>query len=166
MPRLARCQKLASVQANCKSLGASLVPGCCLVQATLPSSAWNLNELPLLSVRLTLDSWRQQRDDGARADARLMPARSRKHPEHADRQSRLGRVAPQPSASPLSREAAKLVVPHRSTKAYSMTAVTRGAATTSFTELKAVPRLRLSPKPPSGMAESLAYWLRDTRQAR
>jgi len=54
MPRLARCQKLASVQANCKSLGASLVPGCCLVQATLPSSAWNLNELPLLSVRLTL----------------------------------------------------------------------------------------------------------------
>ena len=86
------------------------------------------------------------------------------------RSSKLGEPAAPPKAArarssesrlSLSRESAKLLVPQAPKKAYSMTSVTRGAVTTSFKELKATPVLKLCPKPPPGMADSLA-----TRKAR
>lgn len=89
-----------------------------------------------------------------------MPMRSSKCPVTAeartDQHSKEARIRLPESRLSLSRETAKLVVPHPSTKVYSMTSATRGVATTSYVELKATPILKLCPKPPPGTADSLA----------
>ena len=61
----------------------------------------------------------------------------------------------------MAKQAATLVSPHPSTKAYAMTSVTRGEATDVYKEMKLLPVLKVTPKPPPAAAETLT-----TRMAR